>query len=398
MDAEAALQQIAEGLDALLAGGLDPADAAAAAELVRSVEVVARKMQAVQVAVVDVIDGAGLHRHDGHASAKVMVRHLAALSGGEATRRAQAAAVLRDLPETAAAHRAGELGTCQVRRLGRVHANRRVRDRMAGSESFLLTWARDESYRQFDLLVEQWERLVDEDGAGSRDHAHFERRDARMVRDYDGMWTFTAHCDSLTGVHIRDIFGHFTDTEFHTDWTQARRRVGDQVTVSDLARTDAQRRFDAFATMCHQAATTPPGGVEPLVVTNVVIDQASFERQLTRLAGGAVDAIDPHDPTHRCSTLDGEPLDPTTATVTSLLGHVRRVVTGADGVTVDMGRRDDCSPDPPTSPPDSEPPSASGPDATSPAPTARSTTSDHGPTADRPTPPTAHRCADVTTG
>jgi hypothetical protein len=70
MESGEALAQISEGLDTLLAGRLDPADAAGAAELVRSVEAVARRIHAVQIGVVDAIDRAGLHRVDGHASAR----------------------------------------------------------------------------------------------------------------------------------------------------------------------------------------------------------------------------------------------------------------------------------------------------------------------------------------
>jgi len=41
----------------------------------------------------------------------------------------------------------------------------------------------------------------------------------------------------------------------------------------------------------------------------------------------------------RCSTLDGTPVDPAEATYAALVGHIRRVVVGSDGVVLDMGRR-----------------------------------------------------------
>ncbi|WCO67488.1 hypothetical protein PO878_01985 [Iamia majanohamensis] len=78
-------------------------------------------------------------------------------------------------------------------------------------------------------------------------------------------------------------------------------------------------------------------------MTNIVIDHHTFERMLARLTG--VDpllrgAFDPF-PTgsYRCSTLDGRPVEATIAVAQALVGHVRRVVVGADGVVVDMGRR-----------------------------------------------------------
>ncbi len=44
----------------------------------------------------------------------------------------------------------------------------------------------------------------------------------------------------------------------------------------------------------------------------------------------------------RCSTIDGRPLDPTEVVVATLIGHIRRVVVGADGVVLDMGRKARC--------------------------------------------------------
>lgn len=41
----------------------------------------------------------------------------------------------------------------------------------------------------------------------------------------------------------------------------------------------------------------------------------------------------------RCGTVDGRPLDPTEVVVASLIGQVRRVVVGSDGVVVDMSRK-----------------------------------------------------------
>ncbi|WP_421120096.1 hypothetical protein ACE2AJ_01725 [Aquihabitans daechungensis] len=44
----------------------------------------------------------------------------------------------------------------------------------------------------------------------------------------------------------------------------------------------------------------------------------------------------------RCSTIDGRPLDPAEVVVATLIGHIRRVVVGTDGVVLDMGRKARC--------------------------------------------------------
>ncbi len=56
------------------------------------------------------IGARGLHKADGHASAKVMVRHCGNLSDAEALRRSKAARVMRDLPVIGEAHPLGGWG------------------------------------------------------------------------------------------------------------------------------------------------------------------------------------------------------------------------------------------------------------------------------------------------
>ena len=341
MDTDAALAALEDGLDALFATGFESPDTASAARRggIRHLERVVRRAQAAQVEQLAAIDRQGLHRHDGHPSAKVMVRHVAQLSDAEANRRAQTAALLGDLPDAAAAYRAGELGTCQVRRLGRLHANRRVRELLPCSEAHFLTWAADEPYRSFDSMVDGWERRVDQDGAADRERRNDAARDARWLQDYDGSWTFTATSPSLAGAQIVDIVSHFLRLEWEEDWAEARARLGDAATGSDLRRTETQRRHDAFHRMCLQAASTAPGGTAPVIVTNLVMDHETFEREARRLAGVDPRPVDPHDPGFRCSTLDGAPLDPTAAILAALFGEVRRVVVGSDSVVIDLGRR-----------------------------------------------------------
>ena len=65
-----------------------------------------------------------------------------------------------------------------------------------------------------------------------------------------------------------------------------RQRKQDAATGDHLARSDAQRRFDAWFAIANKAAgarAAEPGGSQ--VVTNVGIDEASFSDQLRRFAG-----------------------------------------------------------------------------------------------------------------
>ena len=332
------LAAVAAGLDEVLAAGLDPADSPEAIDLIDKLETLGRRLDAARVGLVDVIDRKGLYRADGHHSAKIMVRHVAKLSGAEAAARAKTARALRDLPETRAAFRAGEVGSCQVRRMARAHANPRVRDRLPEFEGPLLRIATAESFKVFDEVVGDWVRLADEDGTCDRNQRRHEHRDFRPGRDFDGGWSYEGGCGSLAGVEVKTIFDHFVEAEFRTDWDKANIEHGDATTKEHLDRTDAQRRFDAFYAMCLRAASTEPGGKTPEIVTNLVIDHTTYERTLEALITGIRPPADPDDPGYRCSTIDGHPVEPTEAVAASLTGRLRRVVIGADGVVIDLGR------------------------------------------------------------
>ncbi|MEZ5180087.1 MAG: DUF222 domain-containing protein [Acidimicrobiales bacterium] len=306
-------------LDSLAVAGMVASDARDAVTLVREVESLVRRARSLAVAVVDGIDRAGWHRADGHASAKVMVRHVARLSAAEAGRRMADAKALRDLPEVAAAYRAGRIGSDQVDRIGRLHANPRVSGKVGGQDRNLVQASLHLSYREFDLKVSEWERLVDEDGARDRNQAHHDKRDASMSQDWDGRWRFTGSCGSLAGTLMYEIHKAFYEAETLTDWEGAPSTAA--ATVEHLPRTDAQRRFDAWAAIFEKAAAAQaaePGG--SIVVANIVIDQATFEEEVRRFAGAAPSPdrpepdIDPQpDARLRCATVDGGHVDPTEA-------------------------------------------------------------------------------------
>jgi hypothetical protein len=332
------LAAIAAGLDEAISAGIEPIDSTDAVGLIRELETLGRRLDAAKVELVDAIDRTGVYRTDGHHSAKVMVRHVAKLSGPEAAARAKTARALRDLPDTRTAYRNGAVGSCQVRRLARAHANGRVRDRLPRSEVRLLAFATSESYTFFDQVMTDWVRLADEDGTCDTNQRNHENRDAKIVQDFNGGWTFAGGCGSLSGAEMHTIFEHFVEAEFRTDWDKARIEHGDNTTKAHLERTDAQRRFDALFAIFQKAATSEPGGKTPDVVTNVVIDHGTYERILTFLTTGIRPEADPDDEGFRCSTIDGHPIEPTEAVTASLLGKFRRVVIGADSVVIDLGR------------------------------------------------------------
>lgn len=350
---------------------------------VRAAERLGRRGHALALAVQDRIDRSGVHKGDGHASAKVMVRHGANLSRAEALRRQRAVRMGRDLPAVAAAHAEGRLGVPQVERIARVHANSRVADELALVDAEVARAAIVLPFDEFDAALADWERLTDEDGAGDRSAKAAAHRDHRMHRGFDGSWRTEGSSPGVAGQAVYDVWQRQVQREWERDWAEARARLGDAATAADLIRTDAQRRHDAHdACMLRGDLVDDDGNpvsVAARTVTDLVVDHVTFERAVARLFGcdpgpdprlvtwwdDILAALAPQpaptetageDPTapaaepsavgglvgFRCGTVDGDPLDPTEVAVATLIGQVRRVVTGADGVVLDMGRTVRC--------------------------------------------------------
>ena len=145
------------------------------------------------------------------------------------------------------------------------------------------------------------------------------------------MW---AKFGSLQGAQVNDVFAHFIQAEWDADWAEARERCGDAAGMSDLRRTEPQRRADAMAAVSGAAASAPGDGKAALPTLNIVMDEVTAEAIVTgsRLDPGRYAEM-------VCRTQNGDPIDCSEAAAVALWGHIRRVVRDAAGVVIDMGRR-----------------------------------------------------------
>jgi hypothetical protein len=346
---EAALAGVDQALDALDGAGLVPVDGRDAYAVVRRLERIIGRVSALGADLFGEIERRGLHKEDGHGTARSMVRFAADLSSAEAGRRAKAARTLGAMPAVRDGLRSGRLGVCQVDRIARVHANPRVREQLEAVDADLAVVAERHPYDEFDRYLSRWELLADEDGAADRAERDHRRRNFTVHRNLDGSYRMQGGCGSLQGTVAADIFEAYVQAELEADWADARVRCGEAAGVDDLARTDAQRRMDAVERIFTDAASSLAERTGHQIVTDLVIDEVTFERTAARVAGHDPGA-DPRlatwwsDPasaagTACCETLDGRLVDPTEVVAATLVGHIRRVVYGADGVVIDLGRR-----------------------------------------------------------
>ncbi len=338
-DVLAAVETLQTAIDSLLGFGLLPDTAADANVLLEALGTVSRRVEAAHVELMDRIDVKNLWTTDGMLSAKTMVRHRAGVSSAEAGARLKVVKRCRRMPVVEAAYRAGDISTCNMRRLAHVFSNKRVRSQLVVADEIMSEQAAGLSALEFKLWVGDWESLADEDGTCDTNQRNHEKRDARMVQDFDKGWTFEAWCAAFQGAEMYKIWAEFIDAEFKTDWAKAVAGHGvGNVTKDMLERSDGNRRMDALHEIFMRAASTPPGGVRPQVVVNVVMDFETWQRELVKLTSSDIGPPDPFRAGYRCETFDGQPLDPTETFNAGLGHHVRRIVLNERSVTIDHSR------------------------------------------------------------
>ncbi|RZV48806.1 MAG: HNH endonuclease [Acidimicrobiales bacterium] len=358
-DAFDALVLIQAGVAKLRNANLDTRNVHTALELIESVESMGRQLDAAQNHMLESIDRTGVHAIDGHGTAKTMVAHMGKLSSAEANARRQTMRALAALPTVRNVYEDGLISSCMVKRLGRTYANPRIRDLAIDADAWFAEHALNDTYEFFDLVVSNWERLADDDGAESKDARAERDRNHRMTQNDDGKWEWEGSCAAYDGAITKDIFDAFEKIEFDIDWQWALDNHGPDANPTHMPRTAAQRRADAFAKVHIYAAKGLEADGGPTITTDIVIDNETFERETLKLLGADVEPRDPlgvlaagqkasssearyDDPRREdfvCRTLNGARLSPRSAVAHALLGHLRRAVIGADSVVIDLGRR-----------------------------------------------------------
>jgi len=110
----------------------------------------------------------------------------------------------------------------------------------------------------------------------------------------------------------REVFDVYRDLEWREEWEQGVAEHVQAMCPGLMARTDAQRSFDALKRVFDAAASSPGGGVDAVV--NIVIDEATFEHHQEQALGGDPEPILPILPkqaaVRRCEDGRGTVIDP----------------------------------------------------------------------------------------
>jgi hypothetical protein len=322
-----------------LAEGLDELDARGLAARLGEIERAIRALHAASVAVIAAADRRQAYAEDGHASVRGWVKASLRIANVDVTARVRTAKLITAFPQFGTALADGRLGVGQVGELARLHANPRCGDEIGTVADTLLEHATTLPFETFAKVTRHFERLADADGA-HRTHEQIDRARSADITTVDDTTYVSARVGAAQGARLREVFDAFVRAEFAADWDAVRAQLGDDATPGDMARTEQQRRADALVAIFDAAACAGTTSGERVPVVNIVIDQPVFEAQLAAVVADRDPVFDVDDVVHtRCCTTSGIPLDPRDAVAAAVVGHVRRVVVGADAVIIDLGRR-----------------------------------------------------------
>ncbi len=332
-------------------------------DAVRATELEARSLAARHAAVIAVAEARGLFRAGGHRDMAAYLRATCNTGDGTIARQRALARLLDAHPAVGDGLVAGRISVDHALELGRIQANPRIRHLLAAMLAPLLDDAEQSSLRDFRVVIDQIITLCDTDGAFADLAAAVEGRSAHAV-EVDGQLSVQMNGgDPVTAARFVAVVESFVEGEYRRDLAARREEFGDDADQHPLARTPAQRRFDAMVAMAAAAATSPEGRALPEPTVHIVIDERSTNEALTHggvtLPTGEVVELDDDgncddaallhgladelldDPAgyrrRRCETSTGTVIHPALALRALLSNHVRRVVVDSRGVVIDYG-------------------------------------------------------------
>ena len=315
-------------------------------ERFRALELERRRLDAEMSALVAVADHRQVWRHDGHFNVKGWLRANANWSPSEVAMLGRRSRLLNTVAGVGDALLAGHIGIAQTDELARARGNRRCGNELGEVIDQLLVHAEQLPYQDFVTVVQHWIAIADQDGALDTAEANHTNRRASCNVINNSLDPSAIGGLPLLTADMLATFEAFVQAEFDTDVAERTEMHGADAPASLLARTDAQRRFDALVKIFTTAAVNPEVSGVRVPVVNILHDQWTWERTLARhrlIALTGDDAVTMPDLSNlRCETDNGVPVPPEHILQAALTGHIRRVITDADGVIINLGRTRRC--------------------------------------------------------
>ena len=324
-------------------------------ERLRGLELLRRRVDAETALTLATVEQRRLYLADGHRSMKGYLRATCNSSNPDIAAGRRLAKAAAGVPGLAEALQSGRIGVAQAAAIARVYRNPRVRDRLVEFAAMLLELAERYCYDDFVIALQRFEMLADVDGAHHTRDDRIAGRNVHVTTVGGELHLDANGGDPLVNDELQAIFRRFCENEFRKDTAARRAEHGDDADGAPLARTGAQRSYDAFVDMLRRADAHLDTDADHRTMALVLADAGLAPT--TTLSGHPVDPFtglpahstgdlvadlvaDPDAFTRmRCETTNGTPLHPHDVLRAALAGHIRRVVVDAQGVVIDMGRK-----------------------------------------------------------
>lgn len=248
---------------------------------------------------------------------------------------------LIEFPAVAQALAAGQISRRHAHHLRELDNPRAHRHLQMGIDD-LVAAARDCTWNDFVDICAEW--LANADPDGKLPDERKRRRRCTMRARADGTFGGSYDLDTVGGAAVRNALDHEAQRLLRID--------ADPDHPESKQRNHAQRMADALVNLVTRGALRPDGTVgRPLI--HIVVGLDIIEEAMRRkaaLEAGVIPigpdgkpltddlGIDPRNPLRRCELVDGTSIHPNE--VLALLGvaTIRRLVLGADGEILDIGR------------------------------------------------------------
>ncbi|WP_436795385.1 DUF222 domain-containing protein [Actinospongicola halichondriae] len=286
MDVTAALQHLGEAIDAIAAVDATDLSAPERAALLEGVSVELRRLDHQRHVRTGELERSGMLLDLGYRTIAQWQRDRLRCSDHVAGRVGALARDLVHLPTVAKRWAAGEISA--------EHARLVASARTEGTEELFDEWestladhAATLDHAGLRKSIRAWRLHADPDG--DLDARLLRDRDAHVSTTFEGAVKADAMLDPIGGASFKDVFDSLVDELFHEDWTEARERLDRKPKMSELRRTNAQRRADALVEMAgraHRHGT--PDGREPRPLISVVTGLDALAEGLAELWNGTV--------------------------------------------------------------------------------------------------------------
>jgi hypothetical protein len=280
------VKELGETLAELAAADLTDVVATELADVLVDLMGCGSRLEAVTAHVAAVVDGSKVWANDGSRSCAAWLARAAHRHRGDAASVVGRGRALRDMPEACAAHAAGRLSSRHVRLLGQ--ARDLAPEHYAADEAWLVQQALTLSFGDVSQVVAYWCHHVAPDDVEERARRRYERRSVRMSSTIDGCGVLDVDFEAVGYATFAEALRRIEHELWEHDWADARDRLGPIATKADLARSDAQRRYDALIEMAQRSMAVPNGATKPVPLVTVHIDHETLTGRVCELSTGTV--------------------------------------------------------------------------------------------------------------